>query len=203
MEVNDLMVTNLATLARLRFTDVEKESIKGDLQKMIAFVKKMEVAKAEAVKSLLTVKPTMAEKPIMEEKTKPIFKVIKQSPLKALPILAPRVASNPSIQESPTLIASAIAEISELADQGKLKEALHRCEVLMRSDKPSAHLFYLTGLIHDTNKSYALAEQFYRKALYLEPGHIETITHLAFLLEQRGDNAAAQNLRQRAKRMKA
>lgn len=42
MEVNDSMVNKLATLARLRFNETEKEAIKNDLQKMIAFVQKMD-----------------------------------------------------------------------------------------------------------------------------------------------------------------
>ena len=41
MEVNDTMVDKLAHLARLQFNDVEKTSIKKDLQKMIAFVEKL------------------------------------------------------------------------------------------------------------------------------------------------------------------
>jgi aspartyl-tRNA(Asn)/glutamyl-tRNA(Gln) amidotransferase subunit C len=42
MDVNDHMVNKLASLARLRFNDSETESIKNDLQKMIAFVQKMD-----------------------------------------------------------------------------------------------------------------------------------------------------------------
>ena len=41
MEVNDTMVDKLAHLARLQFNDEEKTSIKKDLQKMIAFVEKL------------------------------------------------------------------------------------------------------------------------------------------------------------------
>jgi len=41
MEVNDLLVDKLAHLARLKFEASEKEAIKNDLQKMIAFVEKL------------------------------------------------------------------------------------------------------------------------------------------------------------------
>ncbi len=47
------MVTKLATLARLSFTNVEKESIKADLQKMISFVQKMDEVDTEYVEPLL------------------------------------------------------------------------------------------------------------------------------------------------------
>ena len=41
MEVNDALVDKLANLARLQFDESEKEGIKNDLQKMIAFVEKL------------------------------------------------------------------------------------------------------------------------------------------------------------------
>jgi len=53
MEVNDLLVTKLATLARLSFTEVEKESIKADLQKMITFVQKMDEVDTRNIEPLL------------------------------------------------------------------------------------------------------------------------------------------------------
>lgn len=53
MEVNDSMVNKLATLARLRFNESEKESIKNDLQKMIAFVEKMNEVDTGHVEPLL------------------------------------------------------------------------------------------------------------------------------------------------------
>jgi len=41
MEVNDALIDKLAQLARLKFEAGEKEQIKNDLQKMIAFVEKL------------------------------------------------------------------------------------------------------------------------------------------------------------------
>jgi aspartyl-tRNA(Asn)/glutamyl-tRNA(Gln) amidotransferase subunit C len=52
MEVNDPMVTKLATLARLRFNETESASIKNDLQKMIAFVEKMNEVDTTGVEPL-------------------------------------------------------------------------------------------------------------------------------------------------------
>jgi len=42
MEVTDALVDNLANLSRLSFTEAEKTEIKGDLQRMIAFVEKLQ-----------------------------------------------------------------------------------------------------------------------------------------------------------------
>ena len=41
MEVNEALVDKLANLARLKFNEAEKESVKNDLQKMIQFVEKL------------------------------------------------------------------------------------------------------------------------------------------------------------------
>lgn len=53
MEVNDALVDKLARLARLRFTDTEKESIKKDLQSMIGFVEKLSELDLAHVEPLL------------------------------------------------------------------------------------------------------------------------------------------------------
>jgi aspartyl-tRNA(Asn)/glutamyl-tRNA(Gln) amidotransferase subunit C len=53
MDVNDALVDKLAHLSRLKFEDVEKEEIKKDLQKMIAFVEKLNELDTTAVEPLL------------------------------------------------------------------------------------------------------------------------------------------------------
>jgi aspartyl-tRNA(Asn)/glutamyl-tRNA(Gln) amidotransferase subunit C len=53
MEVNDAMIEKLAHLSRLKFNDDEKEEIKNDLQRMIAFVEKLNELDLEGVEPLL------------------------------------------------------------------------------------------------------------------------------------------------------
>ncbi len=53
MEVNDTLVNKIAHLARLQFDDGEKASIKTDLQKMIAFVEKLNELDTAGVSPLL------------------------------------------------------------------------------------------------------------------------------------------------------
>ncbi|RTL58820.1 MAG: Asp-tRNA(Asn)/Glu-tRNA(Gln) amidotransferase subunit GatC [Sphingobacteriales bacterium] len=53
MEVTDKLVDNLAHLARLQFNDQEKAEIKKDLQKMIAFVDKLNELDTSNVSPLL------------------------------------------------------------------------------------------------------------------------------------------------------
>jgi len=53
MEVNDAMVNKLAQLAKLHFDDDQKTEIKDDLQKMIAFVEKLNELDTTGVRPLL------------------------------------------------------------------------------------------------------------------------------------------------------
>jgi aspartyl-tRNA(Asn)/glutamyl-tRNA(Gln) amidotransferase subunit C len=53
MIVNDELVDQLAHLARLEFKPEEKEGIKEDLQKMIAFIEKLNEVDTTGVKPLL------------------------------------------------------------------------------------------------------------------------------------------------------
>jgi len=53
MEVNDDLVNNLAQLARLEFNESEKIEIKNDLQKMIAFIEKLNELDTTGVEPLL------------------------------------------------------------------------------------------------------------------------------------------------------
>ncbi len=49
MEVNDLLVENLARLANLGFSPEEKTEIKNDLQQMISFIEKLQEVDTEGV----------------------------------------------------------------------------------------------------------------------------------------------------------
>jgi aspartyl-tRNA(Asn)/glutamyl-tRNA(Gln) amidotransferase subunit C len=53
MEVNDALIEKLAHLARLQFNDAEKEEIKHDLQRMIAFVEKLNELDLDGIEPLL------------------------------------------------------------------------------------------------------------------------------------------------------
>lgn len=53
MEVNDDLINNLAQLSRLEFNEVEREEIKSDLQKMIAFIDKLNELDTTGVEPLL------------------------------------------------------------------------------------------------------------------------------------------------------
>jgi chemotaxis protein methyltransferase WspC len=87
------------------------------------------------------------------------------------------------------------------ADRGDFAAAEGICVAHLRNHRPSAAFFYLMGLIRDAGGLLTEAAECYRKALYLDHGHRESLFHLALLLEKRGDAASARVLRNRAQRL--
>ncbi len=99
--------------------------------------------------------------------------------------------------------AAPLARARQLADTGKLDEALAACTAHLAGAGPSADLYSLQGIIHQARQERAEAAECFRKALYLEPAHAEALTHLLFLCEEDGDSAAAARLRRRLRRTTA
>ena len=91
----------------------------------------------------------------------------------------------------------------QLADQGKLADALRVCEQGLQDSEPSAQAFYLLGLLHDAAGRPQQAGEHYRKALYLDPTHAEALVQLAALLKCDGDTGGAERLLERARRARA
>lgn len=116
--------------------------------------------------------------------------------LKSVAVPRPVAAVEPSA-------AASIDEIVKIANQGRLDEAIQRCGEFLRTKGPSVPAYHLMGLAHDAAGRPQEAEQYYRKVLYLDPGHQESLVHLAFLLEKQGDLAGAQRLHKRAKRVES
>jgi aspartyl-tRNA(Asn)/glutamyl-tRNA(Gln) amidotransferase subunit C len=53
MEVNDLLIDNLAKLSHLSFSEQEKKEIRADLQEMISFIEKLKEVNTDGVAPLL------------------------------------------------------------------------------------------------------------------------------------------------------
>jgi chemotaxis protein methyltransferase WspC len=90
---------------------------------------------------------------------------------------------------------------TRLADAGRLAEAARACEAHLQQSGPSADAFYLLGLVRDSMGLERPAADCYRKAIYLDPAHLEALTHLALLAQKQGDIAFARRLQNRARRI--
>jgi chemotaxis protein methyltransferase WspC len=89
-----------------------------------------------------------------------------------------------------------------LADAGRLAEAATICEAHLSQSRASAQAYYLLGVVHDAGGK-ASAIDYYRKALYLEPNHYDSLMRMALLASKNGDAAGARNFRRRAARLQA
>jgi len=87
-----------------------------------------------------------------------------------------------------------------LADEGRLAEAGKICEAHLRDNGPSVQVYYLMGLLRDATGD-STAPDYYRKALYLNPNHYESLLQLALWSEKNGESADARRLKNRAQRV--
>jgi chemotaxis protein methyltransferase WspC len=93
-----------------------------------------------------------------------------------------------------------LAAARQFADAGKLSEAAAICQAHLDRQGPSAQAYYLLGLVRDAGGD-PQAVDYYRKALYLEPNHYETLLHMSLLLEKHGDVTGARTFKRRAERV--
>ncbi|MCP1622496.1 CheR family methyltransferase [Pseudomonas nitroreducens] len=120
------------------------------------------------------------------------------APPKPAPV-PPRVVARPE-KPAAAPAGNALAEIARLANSGQSAEARRHCEALLAEKGPNAEAFYWLGLLADAQGQSGEAQAFYRKALYLQPDHQESLQHLAALLAAQGDAAGARRLQERAAR---
>jgi chemotaxis protein methyltransferase WspC len=88
-----------------------------------------------------------------------------------------------------------------LADDGKLDEALVICQTHLAQTGPSADLFSLMGVVHQARHEREDAARYYQRALYLDPAHLDALTHLMLLCQELGDPAQVERLRRRLERI--
>ncbi|WP_162094477.1 CheR family methyltransferase [Pseudomonas chlororaphis] len=121
---------------------------------------------------------------------------VRSRPFSSAAVASQRPAPTRPVSDATTLLAS----IAALANEGKSAEARAACEHYLDTHEPVAQVFYWLGLLSDVAGSALEAQGFYRKALYLDPQHAESLVHLAALLASQGDVAAARRLQERAAR---
>ena len=92
--------------------------------------------------------------------------------------------------------------VLDLAAAGQLAAAAAICQAHLDRQGPSAQAYYLLGLVHDAGGD-PQAMDCYRKALYLEPTHYDSLLHMSLLLERSGDVAGARRFKRRADRVEA
>ena len=113
------------------------------------------------------------------------------------PESGPAVTPDPAPAATPDLL----AEVRRLADAGELDAARARAESMATGTVDDAALESLLGEIASADGRLDDARAHWRRALYLDPAHAETLVHLALLCESQGDAEAALGYRRRLERL--
>lgn len=90
---------------------------------------------------------------------------------------------------------------AEAADTGRLAEAEAFCRQALAVEPSNAEGHYLLGVIRQAQGMDDEARHYLDRALYLHPNHYEALIHRMLLAQRRGDHAAAENYRRRARRI--
>ena len=101
----------------------------------------------------------------------------------------------------PQSVSQTLAEINALANARRFTEAISLCESAQKDLGPSAELYFIAGIMHQTSGSLAVAEDCFHKTLYLDGTHDEALLALSLLAEQRGDRGQAEQYRRSALRV--
>ena len=107
----------------------------------------------------------------------------------------PPVAVHPAPELPPSL-----EQAERLADRGELDAAVAVCRRLLEVSTQSPDVYALLGVISESQEKVVSAEEFFRKALYLAPGHYASLVHMSLLCERRGDAEGSRRYRARAGR---
>ncbi len=114
----------------------------------------------------------------------------------APPAVAPRSAPQAPPDPGPLL-----AQAERLAGQGDYAGAADACHAVLKTHPSEAHAYYILGMVSECENKPGVADDYWRRCVYLQPDHYEALCHLALLAETHGDATQAASLRQRAARV--
>jgi chemotaxis protein methyltransferase WspC len=97
-------------------------------------------------------------------------------------------------------ITATAAAARRLADAGALDDAVQATQAALEAQGPSAELFHLLGSVQMAMGELEPARDAFRKAVYLDPLHEESLLQLAMMYQNLGDEAQAAGYRKRAAR---
>ena len=121
------------------------------------------------------------------------------APARAAP--APAARPRPVPVQAPQPPADLLAEARRLADRGQLREAGEKCHVHLARVPEAAEAYFMLGIINELAGKMDLADDYWRRCIYLQPDHYEALCHLSLLAERNGNHTAATTLKARAARI--
>ncbi len=103
--------------------------------------------------------------------------------------------------QTPPAPTDLLAEARLLADRGLLREAGEKCHAHLARVPEAAEAYFMLGIINELAGKMDLADDYWRRCIYLQPDHYEALCHLALLAERNGNHTAATTLKARAARI--
>ncbi|TFW28496.1 methyltransferase, partial [Duganella callida] len=94
-----------------------------------------------------------------------------------------------------------LAEARRLADLGDVKAAEGKCRDHLALQPDAAEAYFILGLLNEMTNKPNMAEEYWRRCIYLQPDHYQALCHLALLAEANHDAAGAAALKARAARI--
>jgi chemotaxis protein methyltransferase WspC len=141
----------------------------------------------------------------------PAARVTAKPVARAAPTRAPRTpqpAPQPqpvpevkALAPKPAISIDPLADARKMADLGQLKEAENKCRDQLARAPDSAEAYFILGLVNELTNRHKLAEDYWKRCIYLQPDHYEALCHLALLAETNNDPATATALKARAARI--
>lgn len=96
-----------------------------------------------------------------------------------------------------------ISKAKELTGKGAFNEALAICEKLLSEGAESAEIYYLLGQAVASTGNILMAEEYLKKAIYLNADFYDALVYLSLLYDRMGSPEKAASFRNRAKRVKS
>ena len=121
------------------------------------------------------------------------------APARAAP--APAARPRPVPVQAPQPPADLLAEARRLADRGQLREAGEKCHAHLARVPEAAEAYFMLGMINELAGKMDLADDYWRRCIYLQPDHYEALCHLSLLAERNGNHTAAAAMKARAARI--
>lgn len=109
---------------------------------------------------------------------------------------------SPSPPRRVSAVEDDLERAQRMADQGKMEDAFRLCEKSVGENAFHIRAHFLMGLICHAMDDEERAEEAFNKAVYLDPAHHEAMSHLAFIMEHRGEREKADRMRRRAQRIR-
>lgn len=130
-----------------------------------------------------------------------VYRALEATPPPAADTPAPTKAPASQPPAPPPAAPGTLAAARALADAGRLDDARAACDALVRAAPTDADALALLGVVHLAAGRADAAFDALRKALYLNPDHLEAVSNMMALCARRGDTARAAALRRRLDRL--